>query len=138
MENLYFMIRLLKSCRLKYPSWFKINLKNCWRWKPFHLSGGKNLDRFDNWLYHNRLVQIDQLDRKETLETISMNRINFTYSSSRNKYEWFRFILWFPKSLFYRVDQIEPVGSGTTCYHKSPDFRPPKDEKVNFHLQQKF
>ena len=54
---------------------------------PFHPSGDEKLDRFDYWLYQNRLVQIGQLDRKDTLETISMNRINFTYSSSRNIYK---------------------------------------------------
>ena len=73
---------------------------------PFHSSGDEKLDRFDYWLYQNRLVQIGQLDRKDTLETISMNRINFTYSSSRNKYEWFRFILWFPKSLFFELTNL--------------------------------
>ena len=46
---------------------------------PFYLSAEENLDLFDNWLYHNRLVQIGQLDWKETLGTISMSRINFTY-----------------------------------------------------------
>ena len=43
----------------------------------------------------------------------------------------------FQSLLSYRVDQFEPVGSGTTCYHKSPDFRTLKDEKENFHLRQK-
>ena len=37
---------------------------------PFHLSAEKKLGLFDNWLYQNRLVQIGQLDREETLETI--------------------------------------------------------------------
>ena len=53
---------------------------------PFHLSADKKLYLFDNWLYWNRLVQIGQHDRNETLETISMNRINFTYASSRTEY----------------------------------------------------
>ena len=48
-----------------------------------HLSGEKYLDLFRYWLYQNQLVEIGQFDRKETLETISMNRIDFTYSSSR-------------------------------------------------------
>ena len=55
-----------------------LGLEICWH---------KNLDFYDSWLYQNRLVQIDQLDRKESLETISINRINFTYSSSRNIYK---------------------------------------------------
>ena len=67
-----------------------------------------------------------------------MSRIYYTYSSSRKIYKYFRFILWFPKSLFYRVDQFEPVGSGTTSYQLGPIFCPQKDGKVNFHLQQKF
>ena len=37
---------------------------------PLHLSGDKEVDLFDNWLYHNRMVQIGQLHKKETLETI--------------------------------------------------------------------
>ena len=45
---------------------------------PFHLAGDENLDFYDNRLYQNRLVQIGQLDRRETLETISMNQIYFT------------------------------------------------------------
>ena len=36
----------------------------------FHLSAEKNLDLFGYWLYQNRLVEIGQLDRKETLGTI--------------------------------------------------------------------
>ena len=31
---------------------------------PLHLTGDKKLDLFDNWLYHNRLFQIGQLDKK--------------------------------------------------------------------------
>ena len=51
---------------------------------PFHLSGDEKLDSYDSWWYQNRLVQIGQLVRKETTETISMNRTHLTYSS----YEW--------------------------------------------------
>ena len=40
---------------------------------PLNLSGDEKLDIYDSWLYQNRLVQIGQLDRKETPETISMN-----------------------------------------------------------------
>ena len=53
----------------------------------FHLSGDKNLDLFEIEFYHNRLVQIGQSDRKRTSETKSMNRISFTYSSSRKIYK---------------------------------------------------
>ena len=56
---------------------------------PFHLSGNKKLDLFDNWL-----VQLVQ---------------PFWYN------------------------QI-----GTTSYQTGPIFCPPKDGKVNFHVQQKF
>ena len=41
----------------------------------FHLSGEKNSDLIKTWLYQNQLVQNGQVVRKETLETISMNRI---------------------------------------------------------------
>ena len=42
------------------------------------------------------------------------------------------------KVSFFRVDQFEPVGCGTTSYQTGPIFGPQKDGKVNFHLQQKF
>ena len=45
----------------------------------FHLSAENNLDLFDNWLYQNRLVQIGQLDRKDTLETIKWSEIIYIY-----------------------------------------------------------
>ena len=51
----------------------------------FHLSGDKKLDLFDNWLYHNRLVQTGQLDRKETLETIKWSEIIYIYFLMMNK-----------------------------------------------------
>jgi len=44
----------------------------------------------------------------------------------------------FPKSLFYPIDQFEPVGCGTTSYQTGPKFFPQTDGKVNFYLQQKF
>ena len=134
------MIRLVKSCPLKYPNWFKINWKFLFEVKIhlFYLSADKNLDLFDDWLCLNRLVQTSQLDMKETLETISMNRINFTYSSSQYLYKLSRFILWFPKSLFYRTDQFQPVGSGTTSNQIGPNFFPRKMERWIFTSNKNF
>ena len=142
LENPYLMIILPNSWPLKYPSRFKINLKVLMEVK-IHLS---ILLRTEIWTCSItgctttdwfKLVKLVS-HKKETLGTISINRINFTYSSSRNIHKWFRFILWFPKSLFFRVDQSEPVGSGTTSYRTGPNFCPQQDGKVNFHLQLKF
>ena len=49
----------------------------------FHLSADEKSDQLDNWLNWNRLVEVGQLGRKEILETILMNRNNFTYSSKQ-------------------------------------------------------
>ena len=61
---------------------------------------------------------------------IKVNRYHIVCGSIQTVY--------LPKSLFYRVDQFEPIGSGTTTYQTGPIFCPPKDGKVNFHVQQKF
>ena len=101
----------------------------------FHLPADEKSDVLDNWLNWNRLVEVGQLGRKEILETILMNRNNFTYSSKQYLYKYSRIIQWFPKSLFDRVDQLQPVGSSSTSYPKGLIFWPQKDEKLNIHLR---
>ena len=53
----------------------------------FNLAAEKKSDLNDTLLYQNQLVQNGQVYRKETLGTISMNRIKFTYSSSQYSYK---------------------------------------------------
>ena len=84
----------------------------------FHLSVEEKSDLLDDWLNWNRLVEVGQLGRKEILETILINRNNFTYSSKQYLYKYSRIIQWFPKSLFDRVDQLQPGGSSSTSYLK--------------------
>ena len=51
----------------------------------FHLAADKNWDPFDNWLYHYRLVQIAQLDKKETSGTIKWSEIIYVSFLMMNK-----------------------------------------------------
>ena len=79
------------------------------KYLALHLFADEKSDRLNNWLNLNRLVEVGQLGRNKILETIEWCENICVDIVLMIIWNYFDSLIWFPESLFNRVDQLQPA-----------------------------